>query len=233
MIIITTDAFKSIYENIMGQTITLNSGSGMTFILNDQKWMTLLKVLSNFKLPEINYHWLNYVPTDSEEVRRFIINSIPVQQQFYFNWTKQEQIKWSKYFEALKTAVRKTTNSYYAHNTDFSAHEFWEIVSAAKLCKKLYFCWDLIPLDFEWDFGKEMEGCKIEYISFGYSGGSSYSNWGQNPARFENLIAAIAKWEPLVKTLKYLHIGCCDITKAKAQEVLNKYKLNGIQISGV
>ena len=195
--------------------------------------MTLLKVLSNFKLPEINYYQLDYVPTDSEEVRRFIINSIPVQQTFYFNSTKQEQIKWSKYFEALKTAARKTTNGYVIYNTDFSAQEFWEIVSAAKLCKNLYFIYDLIPLDFEWDFGKEMEGCKIEYIDFSYSGGSSYSNWGQNPARFENLIAAISKWEPLVKTLKTLYIGGCGITKAKAQEVLNKYKLDGIQITGV
>ena len=195
--------------------------------------MTLLKVLSNFKLPKINYHQLDYVPTDSEEVRRFIINSIPVQQYFYFNITKQEQIKWSKYFEALKTAARKTTNGYGIYNTDFSAQEFWEIVSAAKLCKDLCFDCDLISLDFEWDFGKEMEGCKIEYIQFYYSGGSSYSNWGQNPARFENLIAAIAKWEPLVKTLKTLDIRNCGITKAKAQEVLNKYKLNGIQIAGV
>ena len=192
--------------------------------------MTLLKVLSNFKLPEIKYHELDYVPTDSEEVRRFIINSIPVQQEFYFNITKQEQIKWSKYFEALKTAARKTTDDYLIYNTDFSAQEFWEIVSAAKLCKNLCFDYDLIPLDFEWDLGKEMEGCKIQYISFGYSGGSSYSNWGQNPTRFENLIAAIAKWEPLVKTLKTLDIRYCDITKAKAQEVWNKYKLNGIQI---
>ena len=195
--------------------------------------MTLLKVLSHFKLPEVNYHQLLYVPTDSEEVRRFIINSIPVQQWFYFNNPKQEQIKWSKYFEALKTAARKTTIGYGIYNTDFSAQEFWEIVSAAKLCKNLNFIYALIPLDSEWDFGKEMEGCKIEYIAFDCSGGSSYSNWGQNPARFENLIAAIAKWEPLVKTLKYLHIPNCDITKAKAQEVLNKYKLNGIQISGV
>ena len=217
----------------MGQTITLNSGSDMTFSLNDQKWMTLLKVLSHFKLPEINYHSLNYVPTDSEEVRRFIINSIPVQQQFYFNGAKQEQIKWSKYFEALKTAARKTTDHYLIYYTDFSSLEFWEIVSAAKLCTILYFRYDLIPLDFEWDFGKEMEGCKIEFIQFYCSGGSSYSNWSQNPARFENLIAAIAKWEPLVKSLKTLNIPYCDITKAKAQEVLNKYKLNGIQITGV
>ena len=217
----------------MGQTITLNSGSAMVFSLNDQKWMTLLKVLSNFKLPEINYHRLDYIPTDSEEVRRFIINSIPVQQEFHFNNTKQEQIKWSKYFEALKTAARKTTDHYIIYDTDFSAQEFWEIVSAAKLCKNLYFRCDLIPLDSEWDFGKEMEGCKIENIDFYFSGGSSYSNWGQNPTRFENLIAAIAKWEPLIKSLKTLRIPDCGITKAKAQEVLNKYKLNGIQIDGV
>ena len=77
----------------MGQTMTLNSGSSMVFSLNDQKWMTLIKTLSHFKLPEILYHYLDYVPDDSEDVRRFITNSVPVQKQFYFNLTKQVQIK--------------------------------------------------------------------------------------------------------------------------------------------
>ena len=78
-----------------------------------------------------------------------------------------------------------------------------------------------------------MENCNIEYISLGYSGGASYSNWAVNPIRFENLIASISKCAPLVKSLKTLYIGNCDFTKDKAQGVLNKYKLDGIKLDGV
>ena len=117
--------------------------------LNDQKWVTLLKILSSFKLPEINYYQLHYIPADSEDVKAFMINSVPTQKQFYFNYAKQVQIEGSKYFESLKEVARKTTDQFYVCYTNFSAHEFCEIVSAAKSCKNLYFYQDLIPFDYE------------------------------------------------------------------------------------
>ena len=117
--------------------------------LNDQKWLTLLKILSNFRLPEIYYYQLNYIPADSEDVKTFMINSVPTQKQFYFNTTKQVQIEGSKYFDCLKEVARKTTDSLFIYYTNFSAHEFCEIISAAKSCKNLYFRYDLIPFDYE------------------------------------------------------------------------------------
>ena len=117
--------------------------------LNDQKWVTLLKILSNFRLPEINNYQLDYIPADSEDVKAFMINSVPTQKCFYFNYNKQIQIEGSKYFESLKEVARKTTDGFFVHYTNFSAHEFCEIVSAAKSCKQLYFCYDLIPFDYE------------------------------------------------------------------------------------
>ena len=117
--------------------------------LNDQKWVTLLKILSNFRLPEIYYYQLDYIPADSEDVKAFMMNSVPTQKRFYFNQTKQVQIEGSKYFESLKEVARKTTYDFLVYYTNFSAHEFCEIVSAAKSCKNLYFYYDLIPFDYE------------------------------------------------------------------------------------
>ena len=117
--------------------------------LNDQKWVTLLKILSNFRLPELNNYYLNYIPADSEDVKAFMKNSVPSQKYFYFNITKQVQIEGSKYFESLKEVARKTTDQFHVYYTNFSAHEFCEIVSAAKSCKNLYFYYDLISFDYE------------------------------------------------------------------------------------
>ena len=117
--------------------------------LNDQKWVTLLKILSNFRLPELNYYQLDYIPADSEDVKVFMMNSVPTQKYFYFNYNKQVQIEGSKYIESLKEVARKTTDHFNIYNTNFSAHEFCEIVSAAKSCKNLYFYYDLIPFDYE------------------------------------------------------------------------------------
>ena len=120
--------------------------------------MTLLKVLSNFKLPEINDFTLDYIPADSEDVKQFMKNSVSTQKIFYFNCNKQVQIEGSKYFEALKAIAKKITDSLYIKYTNFSSNEFCEILSSAKLCKNIHFYSDTIPLDSECDFGSDMEG---------------------------------------------------------------------------
>ena len=172
---------------------------------------------------------MNYVPENSEEVRDFMRNS-SIQNRFLFNATKQFQIEGSKYIEELKEVSKRTTDYLYVYYTNFSSKEFCELVSVAKNVKRLYFAYDFIPLDKEFDFGSDMKGCKIEQFYLNYSGNSNYSNWSQNPNRLENLIAAIAKCEPLTKSLKRLYIQYCDIAKEKAQEILNKYKLNGVTL---
>ena len=123
---------------------------------------------------------MNYAPEDSEEVKDFMRNS-SVQNQFLLNTTKQFQIEGSKYIEELKEVAKRTTDYLNVYYTNFSSKEFCELVSAAKNVKNLMFCYDLIPLDKEFDFGSDMEECKIEQFYLNYSGGSSYSNWSQNP----------------------------------------------------
>ena len=89
-----------------------------------------------------------YVPEDSEEVRDFMRNS-SIQNQFYFNTTKQFQIEGGKYIEELKEVAKKTTDYLYVYYTNFYSREFCELVSAAKNVKNFNFAYDLIPLDEE------------------------------------------------------------------------------------
>ena len=146
--IIFYDTYNSLYKEFIGQTISLNSGSNITFNLNEEKWVKLLKALSNFRLPQISQCNLYYVPEDSDEVRDFMKN-LSIQNYFLFNYTKQFQIEGSKYIEELKEIAKRTTDQFYVYYTNFSSKEFCELVSAAKNVKRLYFYYDLIPLDEE------------------------------------------------------------------------------------
>ena len=194
--------------------------------------MSLLKTLSKLKIPELNIIQLNSVPVDSEEVRSFLSKSISNINQLWFNYDNKIELRASKYLESLKVALTKTSNKILVDKTNFSSDEFRELVCVAKGTKELHFEFDIIPLDEQVDFGN-MEGCNVERLGFWNSGGSSYSNWKAHPMRFESLVASIAKSQGLKDSLKTLYIKECDITKEKAQKVLNKYNLKSVALTGV
>ena len=194
--------------------------------------MSLLKILSKLKIPELNIISLNSVPVDWEEVRSFLSKSISKINRLRFNYDNKIELSASKYLESLKVASTKTSNAFVVDKTTFSSDEFRELVCAAKGVKQLHFIYDKISLDEQVDF-RNMEGSKVEHLSFNHSGGSNYSNWSAHPMRFENLVASIAKSQGLKHRLKELYIWDCGISKEKAQEVLNKYNLKSIALQGV
>ena len=112
-LVISYDVYNILYKYIIGQSITIDTESWVYFSLNDKKWKILLKILCNFILPPINHYRIDYAPSSSESVRRFMINSLPIQKQFYFNYNNEEQLEASKYIEALKVAAKKTTDSFF------------------------------------------------------------------------------------------------------------------------
>ena len=142
---------------------------------------------------------------------------------------KKIELSASKYLESLKVTSAKISYQFIVDKTSFSSDEFWELVCAAKGTKELYFQCDIIPLDEQVDFG-DMEGSKVEHLSFYGSGRSDYSDWKTHPMRFENLVASIAKSQGLKDSLKSLYIGDCGITEEKAQEILNKYNLKSVEL---
>ena len=194
--------------------------------------MSLLKILSKFKIPQLNRIDLNSVPADSEEVRSFLSKSISKINILRFNYDDKIELSASKYLESLKVASTKTSDNLTVDKTTFSPDEFRDLVCAAKGTKQLYFYYDIIPLDEQVDF-RNMERSKLEHLSFKISGGPSYSNWKAHPMRFENLVASIAQSQGLKDSLKTLFIGKCEITGEKAQEVLNKYNLKSVTLQGV
>ena len=189
--------------------------------------MYLLIVLSKLKIPQLNQITLCSFPEDWEEVRSFLSNSIIKVNSLFFNHDRKIKLSASQYIESLKVASTKTNNRFVVDKTNFTSDEFRELVCAAKGTKELHFQLDIIPLDEQVDFGN-MDGSKIERLGFFYSGGSIYSNWKEHPMRFENLVASIANSQGLKNSLKRLYIVSCEITKEKAQEVLNKYNLKSV-----
>ena len=223
------DVFQNLYQKYIGSPVTLDSKSNITFNLSEEKWMSLLKILSKLKIPKLNNIYLNSVPVDWEEAKSFLSNSISTLNNLYFNTDRKVELSASKYLESLKVASTKTSNEFVVGKTNFSSDEFRQLVWAAKEVKELFFQYDTIPIDEQVDFGN-MEGSKIDYLSFNSSGGSSYSNWKATPMRFDNLVASIAKSQGLKNSLKKLYIGYCEITKEKAQQVLNKYNLKLVEL---
>ena len=193
--------------------------------------MSLLKILSKLKVPQLKSITLNSVPEDWEEVRSFLSNSISTLKNLWFNEDCKVELSASKYLESLMIASTKTSDGFVVDNTTFTSDEFWELVCAAKGTKELSFRYDIIPLDEQVNFGN-MEGCKVERLGFSNSGGPSYSNWKEHPMRFENLVASIAKSQELKDSLKELWIYNCGITKDKAQKILNKYNLKSVALEG-
>ena len=191
--------------------------------------MSLLKILSKLKIPELNDITLNSVPVDWEEVRSFLSKSISNLNKLYFNYDDKVELSASKYLESLKVVSTKTSYEFVVDKTNFNSDEFRELVCAAKGAKRLCFQFDIIPLDEQVDFGN-MEESKLECLGFYSSGGSNYSNWKAHPMRFENLVASIAKSQGIKDSLKTLSIGNWEITKEKAQEVLDKYNLKSVEL---
>ena len=194
--------------------------------------MSLLKMLSKLKIPELNRIDLNSVPVDWEEVRLFLSKSISTLNHLWFNTDCKVEVSACKYLESLKVALARTSDTILVDNTDFSSDEFRELVCAAKKSKRLFFRYDKIPFDEQEDFGNT-KGSKVEHLSFGGSGGWDYSNWKAHPMRFENLVASIAKSQGLKNSLNELWISGCEITREKAQKVLNKYNLKSVKLTGV
>ena len=106
--------------------------------MNEDKWVDLMKALSNCSLPEISRWNLKYVQADSQEVRDFMANS-PAQIRFFFNNVKQVQVEGRKYYDALKAVAARTVGYFYVCNTELSADEFWGILKAAKHIKHVGF----------------------------------------------------------------------------------------------
>ena len=231
------DVFSEIYKDLIGESLTIDSIVEVIFNLSEGVYMNLIKELSPFKLPQIRSYQLDYVPDDSDEIRDFMTNSITKHSEFYFNLYNNRRVDGGKYLSSLKAVAEKTEETFSIRETDFSQKDFCELLAAAQGAKNLYIRCSIIPLDSEVDLEQEfnsvMGNCKIEFLDLNNTGGSSYSNWEENPQRFENLISGITRCPSLVQSLKTLSIASCGLTREVAQKTLDKYELTDLKLEGV
>ena len=192
--------------------------------------MDLLKSLSKIQVPKLNSVALNEIPEDSDDVWRFMEYSIQNVNKFCFNLNSDFRIDVNKYLSSLNVVATKTKRMLNVLNTNFTQKEFCALISFSKNIEQLWLRDNLIPLDEECDFGDDMDGCKIKCLDFSKTGDKKHSNWMSNPKSFENLIIGIVKWAPLKASLKTIRIYDCGISIEDAQEILEKYDLNRIEL---
>ena len=225
--------FSSFYQQFIRKELNTDSNSQITFDLIEDKWESLLKALSVFKLPVTKEYRLNYVPADSEFVRMFASNLSEGQKEFTFNLFSNERLESSKYIKELKLAAANTKDEFFVKNLNFSVVDFWGLVVSAKLAKKLYINYSKIPLDSKFEFGQQLDVCNIRHLDMDGCGAEDSGEWASNSERFENLLEAISKWVAFKNSLKTLDIAYCGVTKEKAEEIRKKYGLDELEFNGL
>ena len=225
--------FSTLYEQFIGTKLNINSSSGIKLDCSTDSCMSLLRVLSNFKLPITFYYQLDKVPVDSKFVRTFAANLSKNLKQFYFNWSSNSKVESNKYIQELRLAAENTDDYFAVCNLIFSVEDFKSLVVSAKHVKILYFQSSLIPLDCKIDFGDQLDSCNIKNFYVHYSGNKANGDWAAHPERFENLLEAISNCLALRNSLKNLGILDCGVSKEKAEQMSKKYGLNELQITGV
>ena len=169
--------------------------------------MSLLKVLSTFKLPVTYQYRLDNVPADSEFVRAFASNLSKRQTQFWFNWYSSTKVESSKYIRELRIAAENTFNQLGVWNLSFSVEDFKSLVVSAKHTFTLSIINSWIPLDSKFDFGDQLDSSDIQHFYVHECGNKVNGDWATNPQRFENMLEAISKSPALRNSLKTLYIG--------------------------
>ena len=105
-----------------------------------------------------------------------------------------------------------------------SKSEFCSLVEKAKNAEMIGFSSWTILTDSEWDFG-DMKESKVQLLHFNYSGDSNHSNWNSFFSnRFNNIISGISKSKGLKNSIKHIGIVGCEMKRATAEGVLEKYK---------
>ncbi|CAI2366737.1 unnamed protein product [Moneuplotes crassus] len=80
------------------------------------------------------------------------------------------------------------------------------------------------------DFSKALKNCQIQEICLMGTGGKSYSNWGDHPEEFINLIQGFSTSLDLRLSLREVSIWNCKVKQREAEEIFAENQLEGVKV---
>ncbi|CAI2360875.1 unnamed protein product [Moneuplotes crassus] len=228
---------KSIHNAILGKTDNFQASSEFIFNLKEDLCINLCKALQLYRLPPLNSVLLDNIEKFSkpEVLNRFIENALSEDiKMFKFYCRNSSCIKITDYVTSFKKALPKIPNKADILWFQMSKSEFEDIIVAAKNCKQIEIDRCKIDTKQELHFGDRLNESSFTTLFLGGVGGSSYSNWSQDDfLQFKNIIKGLAKVEQVKNRAIKLNLKDCDLTKEKAESILQESGMTNITLEGL
>ena len=81
------------------------------------------------------------------------------------------------------------------------------------------------------NFKNSLQGFNWKRLNFSKWGCEGYSDWGNHPERFSNLIEGLGKSDDVRKNLKEIGLKQCGIERSKVEEIFEENRFNKEVIS--
>mmetsp|Transcript_35115 Transcript_35115/g.40580 ORF Transcript_35115/g.40580 Transcript_35115/m.40580 type:complete len:159 (+) Transcript_35115:978-1454(+) len=148
-----------------------------------------------------------------------------------FNYMSSHQLEANRYIESLICVAEKVNKSILLNNLNVCKDEFEELMDAFKHCKEIiHFVSCKIETRSEVSFEDSLKDWQTETLSFNFSGGEKFSNWGENLEHFENIIKALGKSEDVKKNLKGIYLKDFNAPEETIMKIMKECNLEKVKL---
>lgn len=155
----------------------------------------LVRLLYIFRIHRIFDIILDNSNQDDEDIKDFLINSAPDgYRTLYFNHTHNFRLNLSTYAHSILTTAARVENTFRIEHMSLTKDEFIKMLVTSKHCGTWNDVVDLkIDTIIHIDFRNSLDGWRIRYLNWEYTGSPTNSNWREKSSGFELIIQALSQ----------------------------------------
>lgn len=231
---LTHHELSILWSSISRQKYFVKHDGGLSFNVNTSKGNILLKIARYFRLPKFNYLHLNLVPSESRDLKTFLLKSVyhPLE-VLTFSKSECNLTRISPYLESLLWVIPKVTRNLQISGWKLSSAEFYEILIAAKHTELIEFSKCAIATDEQCNLKDELPDANFKQINFIHCGSANLSNWKKHPERFANIFKSLGKVPSVRLGLQTVGIKETELKIYKARQLILLHGLEKTKVEDV
>jgi hypothetical protein len=228
---LTYEQLSFLLKSITKEEVKADKYLILSFSLNENDLLRLLRTLSYFTLPPINTLIVNDLPEDTKQIKNLLcsLKSKNVK-HFGFKWN-YKSIDVSPYVHSFGEIANNLNTKYFKLNN-------WKVESEL-LVKLMAQCKHLngielkewaFKTDEEFSFGEALDGAKFKSLSFWYSGKKKLSDFSTHPQRLSNILKALGEVEDVRDNLEDIWFDEEDIKEDVIAQMLKGSNLQDVKV---